>query len=314
MYDPTSGEILFDGQNLRHLNTRDLRGFLSLVQQEPSLLDRSILENIAHGLVNSSQPSHAHLKTALLGSDLADLAREVREGKELTAAAEARGADIVEIVALVRKAASLADADTFIVALQYGYGTVVGSSGRLVSGGQKQRVALARALVKDPAVLILDEATAALDSRSEQRIQRAIANIASGRTVLTIAHRLSTITGADNIIVMHKGRVVEEGDHAALMAKDGAYADLVKLQNLGKEAGKDETSVGYDSIRKSDEASFTGTDIEKEAMINAEVEEPRESEDQASSLAEEEDEPETPPKSLWALLRGYAPTLTPTVW
>ncbi|KNG84600.1 ABC multidrug transporter SidT [Aspergillus nomiae NRRL 13137] len=268
LYDPTDGQVLFDGHDLREVNTRDLRSFLSLVQQEPSLLDRSLLENIAHGLINSSNPSHAHLKTTLLSTDLADLAAEVREGVDIMAAAEKRGSEAVEIVNLVRKAAALADADGFISVLQHGYGTLVGSSGRLISGGQKQRVSLARALIKDPAVLILDEATASLDSRSEQRIQRAISNIASGRTMITIAHRLSTITSADNIIVMHKGHIVEQGDHVTLMAKNGAYADLVNLQTLGSAPGKKDKTTSADDIRKSDKASLSDAGIEESSVSN----------------------------------------------
>ncbi|KAF2102364.1 ABC multidrug transporter SitT [Rhizodiscina lignyota] len=316
LYEPTQGQILFDGHDLRDLNVRDLRGFLSLVQQEPSLLDRSLLENIAHGLINSSNPDHAHLKMTLLGSDLTDVAGEVREGQDLMTAAEKRGPTVASIIALVRKAAALADADAFIVGLQHGYGTIVGSSGRLISGGQKQRVALARALIKDPAVLILDEATASLDSRSEQRIQRAISSIASDRTMITIAHRLSTITSADNIIVMHKGCILEEGSHSALMAKNGAYADLVKLQTLGSVSGKDETTVDIDSISTSGRASWRSTDIEKGELSRDDlgIEEKAEfttSEALVADSAEELEEPETPSKSLWVLMRGYAPVLRP---
>lgn len=316
LYDPTQGQILFDGHDLRDLNTHDLRSFLSLVQQEPSLLDRSLLENIAHGLINSSKPSYTHLEATLLSSDLANLASEVRGGKDLMAAAEVGGPNIVEIVTLVRKAAVLADADAFIVSLQYGYGTIVGSSGRLISGGQKQRVALARALVKDPEVLILDEATASLDSRSEQRIQRAISNISSGRTMITIAHRLSTITGADNIIVMQKGRILEEGSHSTLMAKNGAYAGLVKLQTLGSASDKNETTVSIDSASKSDQASLTEIDIEKSSLSNgvhgtAEKSEFSAIQTPVPDSAEEQEEPETPSTSLWSLVRGYAPILRP---
>ena len=316
LYDPTQGQVLFGGHDLRDLNVRGLRSFLGLVQQEPSLLDRSLLENIAHGLINSSNPSHAHLKTALLGSDLVDLASEVREGKDLMDAAEQRGPNIVEIVTLVRKAGTLADADDFIAGLQYGYGTVVGSSGRLISGGQKQRVALARALVKDPAVLILDEATAALDSRSEERIQRAISNISSGRTMLTIAHRLSTITSADNIIVVQKGRVLEEGDHSALMGKNGAYADMVRLQTLGSTSRKDEIVDGNDGVSKPDQVCLTDTGIDSGSLSLKEVGNTEKtwfstSETPGTDSAEEDEEPETPTKSLLALLRGYAPALRP---
>jgi ABC-type multidrug transport system fused ATPase/permease subunit len=311
LYDATEGEITFDGHNIRDVNARDLRSFLSLVQQEPNLLDRSLLENIAHGLMNSSNPNHTHLKTTLLGTDLEELASEVREGQDLMAAAEKRGANVVEIVTMAKRAAELADADTFITALQHGYGTTVGSSGRLISGGQKQRVSLARALVKDPAVLILDEATASLDSRSERRIQRAISNIASGRTMITIAHRLSTITSADNIIVMHKGHIVEQGNHSELMAKDGAYAELVKLQGLGPASGKNDTTVSVESISKSDQASLTETDIEKSSPDFAEKAEVSATETPVTDSAEEEEGPETPKKSLWALAKGYAPALRP---
>ncbi|KAJ5963767.1 uncharacterized protein N7479_003643 [Penicillium vulpinum] len=320
LYDATEGEITFDGHNLRDLNTRDLRGFLSLVQQEPSLLDRSLLENIAHGLMNSSKPAHAHLKTALLGTDLSDLATEVRDGQDLMAAAEKRGPEIVEIVQLARHAAALADADGFIEALQYGYATMVGSSGRLISGGQKQRVSLARALIKDPAVLILDEATAALDSRSEQRIQRAINNISTGRTVITIAHRLSTITNADKIVCMHKGDILEEGTHAELMAGNGPYSELVKLQTLGAAAasGKSATTASIDSISKSDDTSVTDVENEKGSISNdleptkaTRVTTVSTTGAPPSNSGEEEEELETPVKSVWALCKGYAPALKP---
>ncbi|KAJ5931743.1 hypothetical protein N7516_006232 [Penicillium verrucosum] len=315
LYDATEGEITFDGQNIRDVNTRDLRGFLSLVQQEPSLLDRSLLENIAHGLVNSSKPAHAHLKTALLGTDLSDLATEVRNGQDLMTAAERRGPEIVEIVQLARQAAALADADGFIEALQYGYATMVGSSGRLISGGQKQRVSLARALVKDPAVLILDEATAALDSRSEQRIQRAINNISTGRTVITIAHRLSTITNADKIVCMHKGDILEEGSHSELMAGNGPYSELVKLQTLG--AASTGTTTSIESVSKSDATSITEVENEKGSVSNdlEPSKETRVSTTEApagdSEEAEDEEEPDTPVKSVWAICKGFAPALKP---
>ncbi|PYH91754.1 mating factor A secretion protein STE6-like protein, partial [Aspergillus ellipticus CBS 707.79] len=321
LYDVDEGEVLFDGHNLRDVNTRDLRGFLSLVQQEPSLLDRSLLENIAHGLMNSRHPSHTHLKATLLGSALAEVAGEVRDGGDMLAAAAARGPEVVELVQMAQHAAVLADADTFISALQHGYGTMVGSSGRLISGGQKQRVSLARALVKDPAVLILDEATASLDSRSEQRIQTAINNISSGRTMITIAHRLSTITSADNIVVMHKGTIVEQGSHADLMAKDGAYADLVKLQGMGSAAASktdrisrsDETSSITDA--DNDQASLSH-DLEKSPDTHVSAAEGPEGDaaddtDDAAAAAAEDEEPETPKRSLWALAKGYAPTLRP---
>ncbi|KAL2158817.1 hypothetical protein VTH06DRAFT_4009 [Thermothelomyces fergusii] len=280
LYDPTEGRVLFAGHDLRGINVRELRSFVSLVQQEPSLLDRSLLENIAHGLVNSPDPAHARLRPALLGPELADLAARVRDGEDLEAAADRLGPDVREIVRLVREAARLADADGFIARLQHGYGTVAGSSGRLISGGQKQRVALARALVKKPAVLVLDEATAALDSASEERIQRAVSIFSAGRrTVLTIAHRLSTVAAADNIIVLHKGRVVEQGTHAALMALGGS--------KLG------------DSTRGGCPRTITAkVEEEKRRRRIQEIQE-----------AEEEEEEEE--ESLWALAKGYAPAVRP---
>jgi ATP-binding cassette subfamily B (MDR/TAP) protein 1 len=315
LYDPTEGQILFDGQDVNTLNARDLRSFMSLVQQEPSLLDRSLLENIAHGLINSSNPEHAHFKDILLGSDLADVAKDTREGMDLMTAAEARGPSVLEIAALVKRAATLADADQFIVALQQGYGTLVGSSGRLISGGQKQRIALARALVKDPAVLILDEATASLDSRSEQRIQRAINSITSGRTVITIAHRLATITSADNIICMHKGHILEQGTHSELMANNGTYAGMVNMQTLGN-VTETNTGSGTDSISVSDRTS--NADVEKQSLYNqdldAEKVELSTSEIPARDSADEEpDELPVPTKSLWDLAKGYGPALRPHI-
>ncbi|KAK0732142.1 mating factor A secretion protein STE6-like protein [Lasiosphaeris hirsuta] len=307
LYDPTQGSVSFGGHDVKDLNVRGLRSFLSLVQQEPSLLDRSLLENIAHGLINSNNPSHVHLQPVLLGPDLADLAAEVREGQDLMAAAEKRGPIMSEIVSLALRAATLADAHEFISKLQFGYGTVAGSSGRLISGGQKQRVSLARALVKDPAVLILDEATASLDSRSEERIRRAVANISDGRTVLTIAHRLSTITDADNIIVMHKGHVVEGGTHAELMAKSGAYADLVRLQTLTAAPRKDDAdtaSLQDAATRSSSNTNDAASDPEKSRLSIAEA-------PVSTDEGGDEPEPPTPSRSFWGLLKGYAPALRP---
>ncbi|KAF7717878.1 ABC transporter [Penicillium ucsense] len=316
LYDPTEGEVTFDGMPLRDVNIRDLRGFCSLVQQEPSLLDRSLLENIAHGLINSSKPHHEELKDTLLSSSIAELAAEIREGQELSVAAEARGPAVVEIVDLVKNAAILADAHEFISKLKHGYGTSVGSAGRLISGGQKQRISLARALVKDPAVLILDEATASLDSRSEQRIQNAINNISRGRTVITIAHRLATVTKADKIIVMHKGNIVEQGNHASLMAKNGTYAGLIGLQTLRPESAERENPSESDSSL-SDQLSLTETEIEKTLEVTHDNEKQGATDVVTAATTSREDanrneeEPETPRKSIWSLIKGYSPTVRP---
>jgi subfamily B ATP-binding cassette protein MsbA len=130
----------------------------------------------------------------------------------------------------VREAAKLAFAHEFIELQSNGYQTVIGDKGCLLSGGQQQRISIARALLKGAPVLLLDEATSALDTESEKQIQAALSNLARGRTVIAIAHRLSTILGADEILVMQEGEVVERGTHAELHGAGGAYRRLYDLQ------------------------------------------------------------------------------------
>ncbi|KAL7626127.1 hypothetical protein AAE478_002897 [Parahypoxylon ruwenzoriense] len=242
LYDPNQGAVYMNGRNIREVNVRQLRSLIGLVQQDPLLLDRSVLENVALGLVNSSRPEHASFQPVLFSTQLAQIAEAVRQGQDIEAAAESHGPSALEIVKLVQYAANVADAAVFLGHLEYGLGTVVGPNGDLLSGGQKQRVALARALVKDPKILILDEATSSLDSASERRIQGAIEEISNGRTIISIAHRLATVKDADNIVVMRNGKVIEQGHHLDLIAKDGDYAALVRLQNMGSETSSVSTA------------------------------------------------------------------------
>jgi ATP-binding cassette subfamily B protein len=130
----------------------------------------------------------------------------------------------------VRAAASLAQIDRFISALPEGYDTPVGERGLKLSGGEKQRVAIARTILKGPPILVLDEATSALDSFTEREIQDALDTVSQGRTTLVIAHRLSTVVNADEIIVLDKGVIVERGDHATLLERDGVYASMWSRQ------------------------------------------------------------------------------------
>ena len=137
------------------------------------------------------------------------------------------GADTAEIEAAARAAA----ADPFIRAIERGYDAVVGESGTRLSGGQRQRIAIARAMLKDAPILLLDEATSALDLESERQVREALAALMEGRTTLIVAHRLSTVIDADVIHVIDKGRIVESGSHAELMARSGVYARLYRSQS-----------------------------------------------------------------------------------
>ncbi|WP_241503783.1 ABC transporter ATP-binding protein [Ferruginivarius sediminum] len=130
----------------------------------------------------------------------------------------------------IESAARAAGADDFIAALPEGYDTLVGPRGTRLSGGQRQRIAIARAMLRDAPILLLDEATSALDTESERKVQRALGTLMKGRTAIVIAHRLSTVMDAEVIYVMDKGRVVEQGSHAELLARGGAYARLYAMQ------------------------------------------------------------------------------------
>jgi subfamily B ATP-binding cassette protein MsbA len=186
-YDPVSGRIAIDGQDLREASVAGLRSQIALVSQDTFLFDLTVRENIAIGRPGASE-------------------------------------------AEIREAARQANADSFIEELELGYDTRVGEGGSRLSGGQRQRVAIARAILRDAPLLLLDEATSALDSESEAKIQAALSRLMKGRTTLVIAHRLATVREAAQIVVMDKGRVLEAGPHAALLAKGGLYKRLCDLQ------------------------------------------------------------------------------------
>ncbi|KAH7123470.1 putative multidrug resistance protein 1, 2 [Dactylonectria estremocensis] len=198
-YPALKGEIRLDGHPIQGLNTRWFRSQIGLVAQDNFLFNTTVLENIAYGL----------------GVDYGRLS----EGAVLDR---------------VQEAAKLAKADLFIKALPEGYHTKVGERGSQLSGGQRQRVAIARAIVSRPKILLLDEATAALDTRSERLVQDALQAASKDRTTIIIAHRLSTIQKADMIMVLDHGKVVEQGSHEELLATSSTYASLVKAQQLSK--------------------------------------------------------------------------------
>jgi ABC-type multidrug transport system fused ATPase/permease subunit len=132
----------------------------------------------------------------------------------------------------VHEAARIANAHNFITQKANGYETIVGDRGAKLSGGERQRVTIARAVLKNPPILILDEATSSLDTESERVVQDAINTLMKNRTCIVIAHRLSTVQHADEIIVLEKGRIMERGTHIELIGKNGLYKKLVEMQQV----------------------------------------------------------------------------------
>ncbi len=194
-YDLQQGRILIDGQDIARTTQDSLRAAIGVVTQDTSLLHRSVIDNIRYGNPDAS---------------MAD----------------------------VEAAARKAHADEFIAHLvdpkgRKGYDAHVGERGVKLSGGQRQRIAIARVLLKNAPILVLDEATSALDSEVEQAIQENLYTLMEGKTVIAVAHRLSTIAAMDRLVIMDKGRIVEEGTHKELLALDGVYASLWRRQSGG---------------------------------------------------------------------------------
>ena len=132
----------------------------------------------------------------------------------------------------IEEATKIANAYEFIKDLPEKFDTNIGDMGGKLSGGQKQRLSIARAVLKNPPIMILDEATSALDTESEKLVQNALENMMKNRTSIVIAHRLSTIQNADIIVVMEKGKIIEQGNHSSLMAQNGTYRKLVEMQSF----------------------------------------------------------------------------------
>lgn len=201
-YDPASGRVLLGNTDIKEFNIAKYRRQIALVDQEPILFTGTILENIRHGLY--ANPENQNLSEQEIENRCIQAARD-------------------------------SNAYEFISRLPEGFSTSIGGSqATQLSGGQKQRIALARALVGQPRVLVLDEPTSALDANSEAAILDALENVSAsrGRTTIMIAHRLATVRRADKIVVMSDGKVLEEGDHESLLAKGGAYFDMVRAQKL----------------------------------------------------------------------------------
>ncbi len=194
-YDVQNGSINIDGQNIANISQESLRRQIGLVTQDTSLLHRSVRDNIIYGKPNAT------------------------EEDMFIAAERAKAAEFIP---------NLSDSHGRI-----GYDAHVGERGVKLSGGQRQRIAIARVMLKDAPILLLDEATSALDSEVEAAIQESLDTLMEHKTVIAIAHRLSTIMAMDRLIVLDKGRIIEQGSHDELLALNGVYAKLWAHQSGG---------------------------------------------------------------------------------
>ncbi|KAJ5545566.1 ABC transporter integral membrane type 1 [Penicillium frequentans] len=248
-YDPLSGSIRIGGYYIQDANVASIRGQMGFVQQESQLLDRSIIENIAYGLVGCTQ--HEDLAEVILDMTLSTVVMLIQNGCPEEEALRNSDIRVAKIFEVSKAAADRANALSFIEILTFGIANPVGTAGGQLSGGQRQRIALAAALVREPKVLILDEATAALDSTSEQLIQSALLKLAGKTTIVSVAHRLAAIKDADQIAVIQNGRLAEVGSPQALLDSNGAYAAMIKQQQMGSASVSDlksEVFVGDENL------------------------------------------------------------------
>jgi len=223
-----TGTIRIGQTNVRDVDLKWWRSQIGLVQQEPFLFNDTLFNNVAFGLC---------------GTSMQDLPKD-------------------EKMKMIEEACREAYAEEFISKLPQGYDTLVGESGVKLSGGQRQRIAIARSIVKQPTILILDEATSAIDVRTERIVQQALDRVSKNRTTIVIAHRLSTIRRADKIVVLRKGKLVEEGTHDELLEiETGVYRGLVYAQQLAVD------SEGTEEVSEEAQLERVNTGNAKQALV-----------------------------------------------
>jgi ATP-binding cassette subfamily B multidrug efflux pump len=233
-HDLESGRILIDGQDIAHVTQESLRSKIGMVAQDVALMHRSVSDNISYGRPDATR---AQIEAAALQAQAHAFIQSLKDAKGRS-----------------------------------GYEAHVGERGVKLSGGQRQRIAIARVMLKDAPILLLDEATSALDSESEVVIQQSLYRLMEGKTVIAIAHRLSTIAAMDRLVVIDQGHVVEQGDHAALLAKGGLYARLWAHQSggfLGTTPDDDVRSLMRAGRSEDASRASVGAGVDQRRPINA---------------------------------------------